>query len=165
MVALHTKGKKSFSDMSGTRFLVVEARYYNDIADELLKGALSLIKDIKADYDILSVDGALEIPSMITIALDIAERHSKPYDAVVALGCVIRGETTHYDIVSGESSRALMDLSINRKIPLANGILTVENMDQAWERALTSKMDKGRGAAEAALTVFVLKQKLNKEIA
>ncbi len=97
--------------------------------------------------------GALEIPATAAILLD-----TEPYDAVVALGCVIRGETGHYDIVAGESARALMDLSVARRLPLGNGILTVETEAQAQARARVAEMNKGGGAAEAALAVLALKR-------
>lgn len=142
------------------RVLVVEARFYDDLADELLAGAMGALERAEAHVDVLTVPGALEIPSTIAIALDAAEKAGAPYDAVVALGCVIRGETGHYDIVAGESSRALMDLSVARRIPLGNGILTVENDAQAWARARVSEMNKGGGAAEAALAVLRIKRRV-----
>ena len=104
--------------MQGARILVVEARFYDDIADELLRGAHGpSSSSAGASDDVLTVDGALEIPATIAIALDAATRAGQPYDARVALGCVIRGETGHYDIVAGESARALMDLSVARAHP------------------------------------------------
>ncbi len=112
------------------RVLVVEARFYDDIADELLSGAKAVLEVEKATFEVVTVPGALEIPATIAIILAAAEERGEPYDAVVALGCVIRGETGHYDIVAGESSRGLMDLSIARRIPIGNGILTVENEAQ-----------------------------------
>ncbi len=160
MVAPNTQKKKSLALIPGARFLIVEARFYDDIADELLRGVQSIIREIQAVSDVLTVDGALEIPVTVAIALDAAKAQGKPYDAVVALGCVIRGETGHYDIVAGESARALMDLSVAHKIPLANGIITVENEAQAWARAKVSEMNKGRGAVEAALTVLDIQRRL-----
>jgi 6,7-dimethyl-8-ribityllumazine synthase len=144
----------------GARILIVEARFYADLADELLSGAREVIEASSAIADVLTVDGALEIPATVAIALDAALQANRPYDAVVALGCVIRGETGHYDIVAGESARALMDLSVDRGIPLGNGILTVENEEQAWTRARASELNKGGGAAEAALAVLRIKKKL-----
>ena len=141
------------------RVLVVEARFYDDLADELLAGAKGVLEAEKASYDVYTVPGALEIPATIAIVLDAAEARGEPYDAVVALGCVIRGETGHYDIVAGESSRGLMDLSIARRIPIGNGILTVENDAQAWARARVGEMNKGGGAAEAALAVLRIKRR------
>jgi 6,7-dimethyl-8-ribityllumazine synthase len=145
----------------GARILVVEARFYEDLADELVRGTLEVIAAAQATAEVLTVDGALEIPVTVAIALDAAERAGRPFDAVVALGCVIRGETGHYDIVAGESARALMDLSVQRRIPLGNGILTVENKGQAWTRARVSELNKGGGAAEAALAVLRIKKKLD----
>ncbi len=141
------------------RVLVVEARFYDDLADELLAGATAVLEAEKATFDVVTVPGALEIPGTIAIVLDAAEANGQPYDAVVALGCVIRGETGHYDIVAGESSRGLMDLSIARRIPIGNGILTVENDAQAWARARVGEMNKGGGAAEAALAVLRIKRR------
>ncbi|MCP8938354.1 6,7-dimethyl-8-ribityllumazine synthase [Alsobacter sp. SYSU M60028] len=143
------------------RILIVEARFYDDIADELLMGARDVLERAEAQVDIVTVPGALEIPPTIAIALEAAEKAGDPYDAVVALGCVIRGETGHYDIVAGESSRALMDLSVARRIPVGNGILTVENEAQAWARARVSEMNKGGGAAEAALAVLRIKRRVS----
>lgn len=140
------------------RVLIVEARFYNDLADQLLEGAIEAIKAVGADCTVVTVPGALEIPSTIAIMLEAASAHGKPYDAVVALGTVIRGDTGHYDIVAGESSRALMDLSVAYGMPLGNGILTVENEMQAWARARVSEMNKGGGAAEAALAVLRIKR-------
>jgi 6,7-dimethyl-8-ribityllumazine synthase len=142
------------------RVLVVEARFYEEIADELLAGASAVLQAQETSFDVLSVPGALEIPAAIAIALAVAQAAGRPYDAVIALGCVIRGETSHYDIVAGESARALMDLSVARQLPLGNGILTVETVEQALARARVSEMNKGAGAAEAALAVLRLKQSL-----
>jgi 6,7-dimethyl-8-ribityllumazine synthase len=142
------------------RVLVVEARFYDDIADELLAGAKAVLEAEETSFDVLTVPGALEIPAAIAIALSAAERVGRPYDAAVALGCVIRGETGHYDIVAGESARALMDLSVSHRLPLGNGILTVETLDQAFPRARVSDMNKGAGAAEAALAVLRIKRKV-----
>ncbi len=139
--------------LSGARILVVEARYYEALADELLAGAMAAIEAVGARATVVTVPGALEIPSAVAILCE-----AEPYDAVVALGCVIRGETGHYDIVAGESARALMDLSVARRLPLGNGILTVETMKQAKVRARVSEMNKGGGAAEAALAVLALKR-------
>ena len=158
MVAHSAKLPNNRPPVPGARILVVEARFYDDIADELLSGARNAVNAAQAQMDVLTVDGALEIPATIAIALDAAEKSGRPYDAVVALGCVIRGETGHYDIVAGESSRALMDLSVARRIPLGNGILTVENDEQAWTRARVNELNKGGGAVDAALAVLRIKR-------
>jgi 6,7-dimethyl-8-ribityllumazine synthase len=157
MIPSHSAPKNA-SPIPGARVLVVEARFYDELADELLRGARAVIEAAGAVFDVVTVPGALEIPSAIAIMLDLAEERGAPYDAVVALGCVIRGETGHYDIVAGESARALMDMSVARRLPLGNGILTVENDAQAWVRANVSEMNKGGGAAEAALAVLRLKR-------
>ena len=144
--------------VNGARVLIVEARFYDDIADELLAGARKALEAAGITPDVVSVPGALEIPAAIAIAADAAAEALAPYEAVVALGCVVRGETYHFEIVAGESSRAIMDLSVARKLPIGNGILTVENDEQAWARARVSEGNKGGGAAEAALTLLRLKR-------
>ena len=110
-------------------------------------------------YDVVTVPGALEIPQAIVIALDAAH-DAEAYHGVVALGCVIRGETSHYDIVAGESARALMEIGVGRKIPIGNGILTVDTAAQAKVRAALDKGDKGGTAAKAALSLVRLKRGL-----
>ena len=142
------------------RLLVVEARFYDDIADMLLKGATRALKKAGAAFDRITVPGALEIPPAIAIALEAAGAAWRPYDGVVALGCVIRGETSHYDIVAGESARGLMDIAIAQRMPVGNGILTVDTQEQAVARARPDKWDKGGGAAEAALALVRLKRRL-----
>ncbi|SDG70804.1 6,7-dimethyl-8-ribityllumazine synthase [Pelagibacterium luteolum] len=142
---------------NGQHYLIVEARFYNDLADALLEGAKAAFDDAGATYDVVTVPGALEIPAAIAMA---SELKADAYDGYVALGCVIRGETTHYEIVSNESSRALMDLAVADGIALGNGILTVENEDQAWARAKISDQNKGGGAAVAAMTMAALRNRL-----
>jgi 6,7-dimethyl-8-ribityllumazine synthase len=144
------------------RILLVEARYYEDIADMLLRGANRVLKDAGATFDLVTVPGALEIPAAIMIGLRGADAREQPYDGVVALGCVIRGETSHYDIVAGESARAIMDISIALDMPMGNGILTVDTDAQARARARTTGQDKGGGAARAALALVRFKRKLAK---
>jgi 6,7-dimethyl-8-ribityllumazine synthase len=144
------------------RILVVEARYYDDIADMLLRGAKRVLKDAGAVFDLVTVPGALEIPAAIMIGLHAAAAREQPYEGVVALGCVIRGETAHYDIVAGESARAIMDISIALDMPLGNGILTVDTDAQAKVRARPNGEDKGGGAARAALTLVRLKRRVGK---
>ena len=148
--------------VKGARILVVEARYYEDIADMLLRGAKRVLKDAGATLDLVTVPGALEIPAAIMIGLHGADARGEPYDGVVALGCVIRGETSHYDIVAGESARAIMDISIALDMPMGNGILTVDTDAQARARARTTGEDKGGGAARAALALVRFKRKLPK---
>jgi 6,7-dimethyl-8-ribityllumazine synthase len=155
--------RRDLAPVPGARVLVVEARFYDDLADELLRGAKAVLEAAGAQVDVLTVPGSLEIPSALAIALDAAEAAGSPYDAAVALGCVIRGETFHFEIVAGESARALMDLSVARALPLGNGILTVENDAQAWTRARVNELNKGGGAAEAALAVLRIKRRLMEE--
>src|SRR4029077_9751137 len=141
----------------GVRILLVEARFYDDIAEELLKGATAVLDAAGVVYDRLAVPGSLEIPPAITIALDAAAAAGKPYEGAVALGCVIRGDTIHFEIVSFESSRGLMEISRTRGVPIGNGILTVDNEEQAWKRARANEGDKGGDAARAALSLVRLK--------
>ena len=148
--------------VKGARLLVVEARYYEGIADELLAGAKRALDAAQAGYDIVTVPGSLEIPQAIVIALDAAAKRKSPYDGVVALGCVIRGETSHYDIVAGQSARAIMEIGLARGMPVGNGILTVDKEEQAWARARPEGQDKGAAAAEAALALVRLKRSLAK---
>ena len=147
-------------DLDGVRMLVVEARFYDDIADALLAGATRALEEVGADFERVSVPGSLEVPPAIAIAIEAAERAGRPYEGVVALGCVIRGDTIHFEIVSTESARALMDLSVARRLPIGNGILTVDNDAQAWTRARAEEADKGGDAARAALALVRLKRRL-----
>ena len=153
---------KDAGALESALILVVEARYSEGIADALLDGAMRALAAAEADYDVVTVPGALEIPQAIAIALDAAAKRKAPYDGVVALGCVIRGETSHYDIVAGESARAIMDIGVARGVPVGNGILTVDKEEQAWARSRPDGQDKGAAAAEAALALVRLKRSLGK---
>jgi 6,7-dimethyl-8-ribityllumazine synthase len=146
---------KDQTDIAGARILIVEARFYDDIQDALLEGALAEIRKAKAIHEIITVPGALEIPAAVTMALDSGE----DFDAVIALGCVIRGDTIHFEIVSMESSRALMQIAVDRGFPLGNGIITVNTEEQAWARARKSELDKGGDAARAALAMLRIKRR------
>jgi 6,7-dimethyl-8-ribityllumazine synthase len=156
------RGKREQSDGKGARILVVEARFYDAIADALLAGAMKALKEAQAEVDCISVPGSLEIPTALAIAADAARRRRRPYDGVVALGCVIRGETIHFEIVSHQSARGLMELSVLRGLPIGNGIITVENEAQAFARARMDEQDKGGDAARAALALVALKRRLGK---
>lgn len=141
--------------------MVVEARFYPDIADELAKGAIVALEKAGATYERFAVPGVLEIPAAINMAIRAAIRvKRRPFDAYLVLGCVIRGETTHYDIVCNESARGVQDLVVEHDLALGFGVLTVENDDQAWERARVNKKNKGGEAAEACLAMFALKHSL-----
>jgi 6,7-dimethyl-8-ribityllumazine synthase len=148
----------SKADFAGAppRLLIVEARFYADIADELAQGAEAAIRAVGGNAERIAVPGAFEIPGAIAMA-DMA---GAGYDGYVALGAVVRGDTTHYDYVCGESARGLQDLAVRRGLAIGYGILTVENMDQAWARARRSEGDKGHGAAVAALAMLLLKRRL-----
>ncbi len=142
--------------------LIIEARFYEHLADELARGAIAEIESRGATWERVSVPGVLEIPAAVKFALD-AMAHgaaSRRIDGFVVLGCVIRGETTHYDIVSNESARALMDLSVERSLALGNGIQTVENEAQALARVRVTEKNKGGGAARACLDMIDLKRSL-----
>jgi 6,7-dimethyl-8-ribityllumazine synthase len=146
-------------DLRDARVLIAEARFYDDIADALLEGATAALTKAGVVFDRVTVPGSLEVPAAIAIAVDAAERQGKPYDGAVALGCVIRGDTIHFEIVSFESARALMDLAVTRKLPLGNGIITVDTDSQAWARARPEEGDKGGDAARAALAMIRLKRR------
>lgn len=134
--------------------LIVEARFYEEIADELSAGAIEALEAAGASYERLSVPGAFEIPAAISLA-DIGGQ----YDGYLALGCVIRGETTHYDYVCVESARKLMDLATDRALPIGYGILTCENDEQAWERARRDRKNKGGDVAKACLRMIELAER------
>ena len=136
------------------KLLIVVAPYYKDITDQLVAGARGVAAACGAEVDLVEVPGALEVPT----AIGLAERMAK-YDGYVALGCVIRGETTHYDTVCNESARALTLLALEHACAIGNGILTVEDEDQAWERADVKRGNKGADAAKAALALIALRAK------
>jgi 6,7-dimethyl-8-ribityllumazine synthase len=135
------------------RILIVEARFYDHLADMLLDGARTALQEAGHDYEVITVPGALEVPGAISMALETGD-----YDGFVALGVVIRGETYHFEVVSNESARAIMALTLDG-VPIGNGILTVENEAQAIVRADAEQLDKGGGAARAALAMLALKQR------
>ncbi len=140
-----------------TKILIIEARYYEGISDGLLEGALAKLHAANVEIAQVTVPGALEIPHVISYAEDA----DCGYDGYVALGCVIRGETTHYDYVCQESARALMDLAVDYQLAIGNGIITVENEKQAWARAKMSEKDKGGFAANAVLEMIAIRTELN----
>ena len=138
--------------------LIIEARYYDGLSDALLEGAKAALDEAGATYDVVTVPGALEIPAVISFALDGADSGVE-YDGFVALGCVIRGETYHFEIVANESSRALMDLAVEESLAIGNGILTVYIAALAWARAGRDEGDKGGFAARAALTMIAHRER------
>jgi len=137
--------------------MIVEARFYEDIADELFKGALGALEDAGATHERFEVAGALELPAAIGFA-----HRADPgrFDGYVALGCVIRGETTHYDYVCAESARGLQDLAVREGLAIGYGVLTVENHGQAWARASVDHKNKGRDVARACLAMVSLRERL-----
>jgi 6,7-dimethyl-8-ribityllumazine synthase len=143
------------------RVLIVEARYYGEISDALLEGATDALKAFGADYDVVTVPGAFEVPAAIGYALEGGHRPvGATYDGYVALGCVIRGETYHFEVVANQSARGIMDLAIAKRLPIGNGILTVDTEAQALARARVSEDDKGGFAARACLQMITLKRRL-----
>ncbi len=143
--------------------LIVEARFYADIADELARGATRVLDAAGATFEREEVPGAFEIPAAIAMGME-AMRHfpnRQHFDGFIALGCVIRGETSHYDYVCNESARALQDLAVRNCLALGYGILTVENQAQAWDRAAVEKKNKGGDVAEVCLAMIDLKRRFD----
>ncbi|MBO0345990.1 6,7-dimethyl-8-ribityllumazine synthase [Roseibium sp. CAU 1637] len=145
---------------SAPKLLIIEARFYADLADALAEGAIAALEKAGASFDRIEVPGVLEIPAALSMALTAMENDGEIYDGFVLLGCVIRGETSHYDIVANESARVILDLIVDADLAVGNGILTVENDDQAWARARKEDKDKGGAAAQAALAMIALKERL-----
>ncbi len=135
------------------RILIVEARFYDHLNDLLLQGARAAIEDAGHKHETITVPGALEVPGAVALAAETGR-----YDAFVALGVVIRGETYHFEIVAGESARGIMALALDG-IAIGNGILTVENEAQALARARPTEKDKGGEAAKAAIAMLELKER------
>ncbi|MBU6339018.1 MAG: 6,7-dimethyl-8-ribityllumazine synthase [Rickettsiales bacterium] len=136
------------------KILIVQADFYKKISALLLEGAINKIEASNYEYEVITVPGAFEIPAVIAFA-----EKSKQYDGYVALGCVIRGETTHYDYVCLESARGLNDLAFKENLAIGYGIITVENESQALERADPSKKDKGGFAANACLEMVKIRKR------
>jgi 6,7-dimethyl-8-ribityllumazine synthase len=153
---------RATSKAAAPRLLIVEARYYNHIADALMAGAKGVLDEAGATYDVVTVPGALEIPGAIAVAADAPKNKKQPYDGYVALGCVIQGETYHFEIVSNESARGIMDLTMQRHLAIGNGILTVDTEAQAKARIGGAHGHKGVDAARAALAMVALKRSLGR---
>lgn len=137
--------------------LIIEARYYEDISNELARGATEELRRLGVAFERASVHGALEIPVAVSAALSAGFLGPKArHQGCVALGCVIRGETSHYDIVAQGSAHALLNLGVTHSLPVGNGILTVDNRDQAWVRASVDGKNKGRDAARACTGLMEL---------
>lgn len=146
--------------MAGPHLLIVESPYYEEIARGLAAGAIAAIEKAEGTYDRLTVPGALEVPGAIAMAEAAVDRGDRTYEGYVALGCVIRGETLHYEIVSNESARGLMDLTIYDGVAVGNGIITVENEAQAIARSDPAQKDKGGDAARAAIRMVEIRREL-----
>jgi 6,7-dimethyl-8-ribityllumazine synthase len=148
------------SERPRARVLIIESRFYDDIADELLQGAVAELEAREAGWERVSVPGALEIPQALAHAIDAglvpASAPNSRFCGVVALGCVIRGETTHYETVSNNANHWLMELAVRHRVPVGNGILTCETHEQALVRARGGREGKGGDAARACLEVFEL---------
>jgi 6,7-dimethyl-8-ribityllumazine synthase len=141
-------------------FLIIEARFYPEITDELVKGATAELERRGATWDRIAVPGVLEIPAALSMVLLSDDEEARDYQGYVLLGCVIRGETSHYDIVAGESARAIMDMAVEEGLAVGNGILTVESREQAIARAQVKGKNKGGAAAAAAFEMAALREKL-----
>jgi 6,7-dimethyl-8-ribityllumazine synthase len=143
--------------------LIIEARFYEDIADELAKGAIAVLDRAGVSYDRHWVPGVFEVPAGCRFAVRSMEAGTAipGYSGFIALGCVIRGETDHYDHICREASRALMDLAVDHSVALGFGILTCETYDQAWVRASVDQKNKGADAAEACLRMIELRRALH----
>jgi 6,7-dimethyl-8-ribityllumazine synthase len=144
------------------RILIVEARFYKHISDALLGGASAALESAGASFERVTVPGALEIPPAIALAARASMEDTNRYDGYVALGCVIRGETYHFEIVAHESARGLMELGL-RHLCIGNGILTVENEGQALVRAARDQLDKGSDAARACLALIALRARFGSQ--
>lgn len=142
------------------RILIVEARFYEHISNALLDGATAALEAAGARFERIQVPGALEIPAAIAFAAYAGEEDANAYDGYVALGCVIKGKTYHFEIVANESARGLMELGLNQHLCIGNGVLTVENEEQALERAARDQLDKGGDAARACLALINLRARL-----
>ena len=160
MAGTSDHGKAFIRPEGKAHLLIVEARFHEGLADALLDGAKAALDEACATCDVVTVPGALEVPAVIAFAEEAAEEGGTEYDGYVALGCVIRGETYHFEIVANESSRGLMDLATHGLLAIGNGILTVENEEQAWVRARREDGDKGGFAARAALTMIALRERM-----
>jgi len=143
------------------RLLVVEGRSHSGISDELLRGAAQAIEAHGAEYDVITVSSALQIPTAIAMAEEAGHRPvGVRYDGYIALGTIIRGETYHFELVANETARGLQDLGVGKRLPIGFGVLAVDDEGQAWTRARVSEGDRGGAAAKACLETIALKRQL-----
>jgi 6,7-dimethyl-8-ribityllumazine synthase len=144
------------------RLLIVEGRRYSGLSDALLAGAVQAIEAQGAEYEVVTVSDALQIPAAIAIAEEAGKGPSGVrYDGYLALGVVVRGETYHFEIVSNETARGLQDLAVGKRLAIGYGVLTVDDEDQAWNRARLSQGDRGGQAARECLEIVGLKRQLS----
>ncbi len=150
------KNTKTFAApvITGGKALIIEARFYTEIADSMADGATRVLEASGMEVERVAVPGSLEIPAALQFAAISGE-----YDAFVVLGCVIRGETFHFDIVCNESNRGVYAVALAHGLAVGNGILTVDTLEQAMERADVDRLDKGGDAARAAVSMLVLKRR------
>ena len=139
--------------MTYGKVLIIISKYYKDISENLLKSALIVLKEKSIFFDIIEVPGALEIPQALNFYVNSSKNKSFVYEGSIALGCVIKGETYHFEIVSNETNRGLMDVALKHSFPLGNGIITAYNYDQALKRS----MNKGNEAAAACIELMKIK--------
>ena len=156
MAGTSQHGKAFILPSKGAHLLIIEARFHDDLADALLDGAASALAEAGATYDVVTVPGSLEIPAVISFALDGMAEGGKAYDGFVALGTVIRGDTYHFEVVSNESARGILDVQLKTGVPIANAILTVDTEEQGHRRMA----EKGRDAARAAIEMANLLKRL-----
>ena len=146
----------------GAHVLIIEGRFYEDIADEMAAGAMAVLEAHGCTYERIAVPGALEIPQVLLAAVDAGrtdvEIDQKLIEGAIALGCVIRGETYHFEIVCNEANRCLMDVAVEAGVPVGNAILTVDNREQALERAKGGERGKGGDAARACLRLIEIRR-------
>ena len=143
------------------RLLIVEGRSHSGVSDELLRGATQAIEAQGAEYDVITVSNALQIPTVIALADDAGHRPvGVRYDGFVALGVIIRGETYHFELVANETARGLQDLGVAKRLPIGFGVLAVDDEAQALTRARVSEGDRGGAAAKAGLETIALKRQL-----
>ena len=144
--------------MTNRKVLIIISKYYKDISENLLKSAVTFLEQHSILYDVIEVPGALEIPQVLNYQVDISKNIRRAYEGYIALGCVIKGETYHFEIVSNETNRGLMKIALKHSLPLGNGVITAYNYDQALKRSL----DKGKEAAIACYELIKIKNHNNK---
>lgn len=153
------KRQTSFVFETNPHIMIVEGRYYNDVADLLLQGAKAVLEQAGATYEVHTVPGALEIPAAVLYAVKSLNFDAirKRFDGYVALGCVLKGKTRHDEVVGNESARGLQSIALDHTLAIGNGILTCDTKDQALERADPARQDRGGAAAAACLRLIELK--------